>query len=105
MGKKDNVGNWSQLGMTEKPSFSIHSHPDITPTPQDELFSMGLIVINGKKNAFNPIRGFDWDNMQNRHQVLAEKYLIYFPNSGNFYRIAYPNKLKMKNGLFRQYRR
>ena len=102
--KKDNAGSWIELGLKEKPSFSIHSHPDTPANDYDEYFSMGMIPIDSKRKSFQPIIGYDWNNIQEKHDLQASTYLVYFPLSGNFYRLAYPNKVNKNKGLFKDFR-
>ncbi len=104
MRDSDYAGSWDRLGLNERPSFSIHSHPDINATRYDEFFSLGMIPVDQNYNSFNPIIGYDWNTVQTKHHYVAENYLVYFPRSGNFYRLGYPNKVAIKNGLFEKYR-
>ena len=100
----ETAGDWEILGLNEKPSFSIHSHPDIPATPTDEYFSMGMNPVNHSFERINPLPGLDWYNVQHFPQRKAKIYFVYFPNSKNFYRLAYPNKLATKHNLFSKYR-
>jgi hypothetical protein len=99
------TGNWETLGLSSKPLFSIHSHPNITPTSLDEYFSMGMNPVDSSYKIFNPIVGYDWYNVQNHYKTMADNYTVYFPNSKNVYRLAYPNKATVKNDPYKKYRK
>jgi len=43
--------------------------------------------------------------MQNYPETKADSYLIYFPNSDYFYRLAFPKKVLSKKSLFLDYRK
>ena len=92
----ESTGNWKKFGLTTRPIFSIHSHPNISPNAYDEYFSMGMVPTDASNKSFNPIIGFDWFNMQNKPEELAKTYLVYFPQSRNFYRLGFPNKITVK---------
>lgn len=84
--------------------YGVQSHPDIPATPTDEYFSMGMNPVNHSFERINPLPGLDWYNVQHFPQRKAKIYFVYFPNSKNFYRLAYPNKLATKHNLFSKYR-
>ncbi len=85
----DKAGGWEDYGL-EKPDASVHSHPDIPATKNDEEFSMGL--YREGPNKARAIIGNDWYNVRqdiDKNGKAARKSYVYFPISKNYYIITY----------------
>lgn len=92
----DNSGGWVDYGL-EKPDASVHSHPGIPNTKEDEVSSMG-VYLEGANKARAYI-GNDWYNVRkdvDKNGKAARKSYVYFPISKNMYIITYngPRLLK-----------
>ena len=85
----DRAGNWEDYGL-EKPDASVHSHPGIPATKNDEEVSMG--IYREGPNKARAIIGNDWYNVRqdiDKNGKTARKSYVYFPISKNYYVITY----------------
>ena len=85
----DNSGGWVDYGL-DKPDASVHSHPGIPATKNDEEVSMGL--YREGPNKARAIIGNDWYNVRqdiDKNGKAARKSYVYFPISKNYYIITY----------------
>ena len=90
-------------------TWKVHSHPNVKANDRDEIESMGYWVHNvsaydsngkllNRDAAWYPAIISPNDVENYRNQGMPTSY-VYFPNSGNVYRMTYPklpNKTKIK---------
>ncbi len=75
----------------DKPNATVHSHPGIKASVDEETFSMGYGA---------PYRDTDWNNVRidvKQAREKARKSYVYFPNSGRLYNVGYHNAIYIKD--------